>query len=382
MIKKLLAIACLLALIVSSTSAWAFAKPEPPNFTDVALDDISEISDVNINVLTLSPDDFSRIDTPLVKEQLLEYVNDDGLVVYRDDQGLDASALDSYFNLATREVAGPSNEANSASSVDPGKDIAIIYYIDEYNMLSTHTINVVSADAGNSQDNDALIAEVVTQIVDKRDHPAEDVAPLASNISGTRIGAKSYTYSREPKGKLNAEYEFYTAQNINSKDYYLVFCDINGIPGAVLYQSNSAYEKKYEGEEMTVKLAPNTTSVELDDYGPDRTITSSAVSYSVEITVGGESITISPSASYTRNISDTTIQTLCNTTDAVWELTLLKSAQKNNCRFEPAATFACSSAKASIEINCFASYTLDSILTAQEEISLSRNITCLPTYIY
>lgn len=114
----------------------------------------------------------------------------------------------------------------------------------------------------------------------------------------------------------------------------------------------------------------------LDDYGPDRTITSSAVSYGVDITVGLQDLSIGRSVSYTRNIYDTEIATKCTSTDARWELSLYDPAQADNCKFEPAATFVCSSAKTRVTFDCFVSYTLDSLFTAQDVISLSRSLTC------
>lgn len=127
---------------------------------------------------------------------------------------------------------------------------------------------------------------------------------------------------------------------------------------------------------MVVDISPVTTSVELDDYGPDRTITSSAVSYGVDISVGLQDLSIGRSVSYTRNISDTEIATKCTSTDARWELSLYDPAQADNCKFEPAATFVCSNSKSRVTFDCFASYTLDSLFTAQDVISLSRSLTC------
>ena len=127
---------------------------------------------------------------------------------------------------------------------------------------------------------------------------------------------------------------------------------------------------------MTVELVPVTTSVTLDDYGPSRTITSDSETYEVSVGVSLDNISFGHSKSYTRNIYDTEISTQCTSTDAIWELALEKDAQKDNCRFEPAATFVCSYNKSSVKLNLYAGYTLDSRLTAQEEISLDRTITC------
>ena len=220
---------------------------------------------------------------------------------------------------------------------------------------------------------DETVAQIMSKDINRND---QALRPMASDEEGEYLGSKSYTYTRPPKGKLVADYEFYTVQNYDKEDYYLVFCDINGIPGAVLHDDNYQYESKYEGEEMTVELVPITTSVTLDDYGPSRTITSGSETYEVSVGVSLDNISFGHSKSYTRNIYDTEISTQCTSTDAIWELALEKDAQKDNCRFEPAATFVCSYNKSSVKLNLYAGYTLDSRLTAQEEISLDRTITC------
>ena len=92
--------------------------------------------------------------------------------------------------------------------------------------------------------------------------PENPASPLASSVSGDYLNTKKYTYTRPPKGKLVAEYEFYTAQDVNGENYYIVFCNINGIPGAVLHDDDSSYHSQYEGEEMVVDISPVTTSVE------------------------------------------------------------------------------------------------------------------------
>lgn len=335
---------------------------------------IQSVSGEDNCVLTLTPSNYSVV-TDLDSPALLkEFLAKNGIIVYRNDNGSSTTVLDRYFDLAAQDSTEPSSSMMSNSSIGPGKDIATIYYLDRNNTISTHTINVGYDD---TQDYDALIDETVAQIMSK-DINRNDQAlrPMASDEEGEYLGSKSYTYTRPPKGKLVADYEFYTVQNYDKEDYYLVFCDINGIPGAVLHDDNYQYESKYEGEEMTVELVPVTTSVTLDDYGPSRTITSDSETYEVSVGVSLDNISFGHSKSYTRNIYDTEISTQCTSTDAIWELALEKDAQKDNCRFEPAATFVCSYNKSSVKLNLYAGYTLDSRLTAQEEISLDRTITC------
>ena len=374
MLKNIAAVICAIALLTTATLAFSSESLNNPDYIEVSIEEIQSVSGEDNCVLTLTPSNYSVV-TDLDSPALLkEFLAKNGIIVYRNDNGSSTTVLDRYFDLAAQDSTEPSSSMMSNSSIGPGKDIATIYYLDRNNTISTHTINVGYDD---TQDYDALIDETVAQIMSK-DINRNDQAlrPMASDEEGEYLGSKSYTYTRPPKGKLVADYEFYTVQNYDKEDYYLVFCDINGIPGAVLHDDNYQYESKYEGEEMTVELVPVTTSVTLDDYGPSRTITSGTETYEVSVGVSLDNISFGHSKSYTRNIYDTEISTQCTSTDAIWELALEKDAQKDNCRFEPAATFVCSYNKSSVKLNLYAGYTLDSRLTAQEEISLDRTITC------
>ena len=374
MLKNIAAVICAIALLTTATLAFSSESLNNPDYIEVSIEEIQSVSGEDNCVLTLTPSNYSVVTDLDSPAQLKEFLAKNGIIVYRNDNGSSTTVLDRYFDLAAQDSTEPSSSMMSNSSIGPGKDIATIYYLDRNNTISTHTINVGYDD---TQDYDALIDETVAQIMSK-DINRNDQAlrPMASDEEGEYLGSKSYTYTRPPKGKLVADYEFYTVQNYDKEDYYLVFCDINGIPGAVLHDDNYQYESKYEGEEMTVELVPITTSVTLDDYGPSRTITSGSETYEVSVGVSLDNISFVHSKSYTRNIYDTEISTQCTSTDAIWELALEKDAQKDNCRFEPAATFVCSYNKSSVKLNLYAGYTLDSRLTAQEEISLDRTITC------
>lgn len=374
MLKNIATVICAIALLTTATLAFSSESLNNPDYIEVSIEEIQSVSGEDNCVLTLTPSNYSVVTDLDSPAQLKEFLAKNGIIVYRNDNGSSTTVLDRYFDLAAQDSTEPSSSMMSNSSIGPGKDIATIYYLDRNNTISTHTINVGYDD---TQDYDALIDETVAQIMSK-DINRNDQAlrPMASDEEGEYLGSKSYTYTRPPKGKLVADYEFYTVQNYDKEDYYLVFCDINGIPGAVLHDDNYQYESKYEGEEMTVELVPITTSVTLDDYGPSRTITSGSETYEVSVGVSLDNISFGHSKSYTRNIYDTEISTQCTSTDAIWELALEKDAQKDNCRFEPAATFVCSYNKSSVKLNLYAGYTLDSRLTAQEEISLDRTITC------
>lgn len=326
MLKNIAAVICAIALLTTATLAFSSESLNNPDYIEVSIEEIQSVSGEDNCVLTLTPSNYSVVTDLDSPAQLKEFLAKNGIIVYRNDNGSSTTVLDRYFDLAAQDSTEPSSSMMSNSSIGPGKDIATIYYLDRNNTISTHTINVGYDD---TQDYDALIDETVAQIMSK-DINRNDQAlrPMASDEEGEYLGSKSYTYTRPPKGKLVADYEFYTVQNYDKEDYYLVFCDINGIPGAVLHDDNYQYESKYEGEEMTVELVPITTSVTLDDYGPSRTITSGSETYEVSVGVSLDNISFGHSKSYTRNIYDTEISTQCTSTDAIWELALEKMRRK------------------------------------------------------
>ena len=382
MIKKSIAFICALTLLLTATSAVAFADSNSTEYTEISLEQISEIGaeDVeNANVLSLSPNDVDKIDGEIKKDQLTTFLTNNGLIVYRDNDGIAASALDSYFGLGVQEVSEPKETLESNTAIDQGKDIATIYYLDTQNVISTLTINVDENSTNDFGLYDTLIEEAVDEIIENNNLQRQATTSSPEEITGEYIGKKTFIYSRAPKGKLRAQYEFYVAENVHGSNYFIVFADVNGMPGTILYEDDSSYEKGYEGEKMSVEISPITSSVTLDDYGPERTITSGSKSYAVSIGITGYDLSISRTTTYTRNIQDTEISTKCTTTDARWNLRLRGPAQKENCRFEPAATFECDDSKTNVKLNCYASYTLDSVLSAQEKISLDRDVRCTLT---
>ena len=70
MVKRTLAFICMLSLILTATPVFAVSTASDSFYTEVSLDDISEISMSNTNVLELSPTEYEVLDEQLVADQL------------------------------------------------------------------------------------------------------------------------------------------------------------------------------------------------------------------------------------------------------------------------------------------------------------------------
>ncbi|MFV0343804.1 MAG: hypothetical protein ACK5JH_13100 [Anaerocolumna sp.] len=292
-----------------------------------------------------------------------DFLGNGGIIVLLKDGG--TVSLDNALDIPFTSEDAETNNKNEAFVSDLGTDVAAIYYMHQ-GAFGVHEINIGSQDKFDY----AVVEEVINDIREKQ---TTEVAKASD--SGTYLGERDYTYTRQPKGKLNASYEFYTVQNYYSKDYYIVKANVTGMPGCDL---GSPYETKYQGEEMNVSLSSRSTSVTRDAYGPSRTIGSS--SYSVDLGLSfEEEITLSLGLSYSRNIDDTDIDVSLSSSGAEWDVTLTEDAQEDSFNFEPGITFDCPDNKASISISTYSSYTLDSWDTAQEVISLSKTFTAYST---
>lgn len=225
----------------------------------------------------------------------------------------------------------------------------------------------------------ATVDEAIDTIHQIQLLPPSDVLDAARASSGSSIGIINVTTTYQPRGKLRASFEFFTVQDYNTQDYYIVKAKVNGQPGCVLASSDSNYESKYQGKEMKVTIGTNSDSVSTDSYGPYST--NNATSYSVS--VGGSFQDGLPgfaaNFSYSRSIYNTNIAAALLSGQASWTLDLKSKAQEQTCDFEPAVTFRCPSTKASADFTLFASYDLDAWNTLTKTISLSRTVRCTPS---
>ncbi|MDO4379559.1 MAG: hypothetical protein Q4D20_01665 [Clostridia bacterium] len=155
---------------------------------------------------------------------------------------------------------------------------------------------------------------------------------------------------------------------------------IDGYPGKVLSAENSDYKSSFYGLSLNNSVSTSTSSVTLLSYGPYRTV--KATSYSVS--VGGafskaSGAEFNANFEYSKNISDTDIEASSTTKKAYWNITLKSTARKKTISFVPAATYVCPQDKGSVTFSLSADYTLDSLTTLRETISVNRNIVCSPS---
>lgn len=262
-----------------------------------------------------------------------------------------------------------------------GTDVATIYYNYGNDLSGIYIIN--SQNTITESEKESLIQDAVNEILSIQNSSKEKtVQPLASNNSGKTLGSLTVTTTRMPKGKLKATYTFFTVQNYGGKDYYIAKANINGYPGATLSTSDSNYQSKYKGEELTTIIKTSTSSVTVDSYGPHRTIGSSSYSVSVGSSFNANSgTTFGANFSYSKNIVDTNIEATSTTKQAEWDVTLKSSAKSKTITFVPAVTFVCPESKSSINITLSSNYVVDSWNTFNETLSVSRTVTCTPSNV-
>ncbi len=313
-------------------------------------------------------------DMNCVSEELKSFMDDGGIVAVIHSGTVETAATAAIEECLEIPFSVGTNMDGQGAKIDLGKDLATLYYHYGKDCSGIYVINVGMND---SVSQDELIYEAVSVIRERQTHYASDSTASAEENEAKAIGIIDVIATREPKGKLNASYKVFTVQNHLDRDYYIVKAVLTGMPGCVLTNSSSRYERKYQGEHMYASLSSPTSSVTVDAFGPHRTIGSG--SYTVDIggswsELGG--VTIEGGISWTRNIADTTIEASCTPNTATWDVTLIDSAQETSFCFEPGTSFDCPSAKTSVDISVSASYTVDSWDTFAEAITLNRTIRC------
>ena len=126
-----------------------------------------------------------------------------------------------------------------------------------------------------------------------------------------------------------------------------------------------------------VTLSTSSSSVTVDDYGPERVANTGSVGVNVGGTLG-EDISLELGLSWTQNTTDTNIDVSVSTSGVTWNTALSGGAQKAAFTFKPGINFQCPSNKSSVSVTANASYTLDSWDSGREEISLNKSFTCYP----
>ena len=319
----------------------------------------------NGDVVWMSNDDVPAFDTILntSPETVDSFFNSQGILVVTGNETAEPMNLEERLNLPVREEdTAPALTASDETIVDPGIDIATIYY-KHGDVFAVHEVNIGSDDA---VDRNALVEDVLTEVRENQ------TQPVATYSDGYLIGEKDYTYTREPKGKLTAYYDIYTVQNYNSKDHYIVKATVDGMPGCIL---GGSYDTKYQGEDLDVTISSSSSSVTIDDYGPERIAGSTSVGVNIGGTLGKE-MSVQLGLSWTFNVKEVDIDVSKSTSSVTWNSTLKNGAQKTTFTCKPGVNFQCPSNKESISVTTKASYTLDSWDTSREEISLNKTFTC------
>ena len=321
------------------------------------------------NIVWITNNDVATFDHILdtAPDTIDDFFNSQGILVITGNGEAAPMSLDEQLNLPVTTDSGQILASNDNTIVDPGVDIATIYY-KHGDIFSVHEINVGSND---TVDRNLLINEVLDEVRDNQSQP------IVTRASSSLIGEKDYTYTREPKGKMTAYYDIYTVQNYNCKDHYIIKANVTGMPGCDL---GGSYETKYHGDNLGVALSSSSSSVTVDDYGPERVANSGTIGINVAGTIAKEP-SLNLGFSWTQNTTDTSIDVSVSTSGVTWDTTLKKNAKKAAFTFKPGINLQCPSNKSSISVTTNASYTLNSWDTLQEKISLNKSFTCYPTRV-
>lgn len=253
-------------------------------------------------------------------------------------------------------------------------DIAAMYYTYGNNLSGTYIVNAQNNISPSEQER--LIKEAIDEIREIQSTGKY----YNSNLSDTALGNLIISSASYPEGTLTAKYEFFTLQNHFEKDYYSVKTTVTGNPGAVLASNNSEFKSKYRGISQNTTIKACSSSVLLDDYGPQTT--DDAENYHVSI---GDTLyetddeVLKSEFNYSKPLLDAAIETNRTETEAIWNVSLEKQARTSTYVFVPAVTFFCPDAKTSVDINLSSSFTFDSWNTLKKTISSNRDVTLYPT---
>lgn len=299
---------------------------------------------------------------------LNDFITIGGIVI--DDISNHSLPLSKALNMRIEPEIINSNSKESHTCV------ATLYYRYSNELDGIYIIN--SASNITEEEKTYLINEAIAEIhTIQSSYESTNIQLLSSNEEATNIGNFTLATTCYPKGKIKANYMFFTAQNHNGKDYYTVKANIYGYPGATLASSNSNYKTKFKGLSLKNHFETPTTSVTIDSYGPHRTI--KTTSYSVSVGTSFENMIpsgLDANFSYSKNIPDTTIEATSTTKKSQWEISLSDEARKQTINFVPATTFVCPDTKESITISASSDYTIDSWDTLKETISTNIQVRC------
>lgn len=364
--KKIVAVVMLVAQIITGNISSELANGVNHNYIDdTMLKEISfaEVKDEDTEVLYVNEKNIDTfMDTDKAHKGIIDdFLNRNGaLVVYGSSPSVHENVED-VLDVKVKEV----QPATSGGDVK----VATIYY-KKGNVLATYEINV---DKTDDIDTDKCIEEALSTIESESQTPQVAAATTAMEL----IAYKTYTYIREPKGELRVIYKVYTLQNVEGLDFYVVQAEVTGLPGADL---GGDYETQYEGEKMSVNISTPTSGMSHKKSGPNDTTNKTQVTVNIEgaFNTIEKDVTISGGLSWTFDTENVKIDKTIDAPTVNWDLVLSGNAQKHEYNFEPAVVYTCPQAKSSVKFDTYASYTLDSLWTAQEKIALDKSFTCTP----
>lgn len=356
--KKILSLVCITSLIIAC-------------FTMMPVSADANVDLMEDDVLLLDAEEFSAMEN---KVELEEFIDSGGILVVLYDGTNNSNASD--------ELGIPFSISQASSG--EGIDVATLYYGYGDGQDGVYVINVVDENVSNT---DVLINEAITEIKQRQIETANVVSTgysvRSTTYSHKSLGTIDVTTTTRPKGKINARYKIYTLQDYEGEDFYFVEAIVTGYPGATLSASDSNYKEKYKGNELKVGISTSSSSVEIEDYGPERDVKTG--SYTVDI---GGSVSITPddleeigldlnfSTSWTEDIKDTTVSVDGSTILRTWTVDLNDSAREQLIRFHPGIVFRNSSVKSYIDIDLDVAFTIGGFLIWPEDIVIDRTVRC------
>lgn len=317
-------------------------------------------SDGSGYVLAISEDDLYNVEVPdeTLALSLNNFLEDNGIVLLYTDSKWTSNVFDELLDLpvcADLQIEQPTDAVD-----EPGVDVATLYYR-KNGKVATHTLNVSNS---TEIDVDPYIDELIAKTAS-----VEHGRPTTYTVSAipdkdtpkcTWVTTKSYSIVREPYGKVTVDYDFYTANNFQAKNFFLIYPTIEGNSGFAMRKTsgNSNYDAQYKAKSLAAKVSTSTSFASITDYSPKRTIGETDVGYTISLQIGSGDSAISIGNTFTKKIYDTKVTVSKGTNSVNWNSTYSGTAKEAASEFCPAIMFATDSNKTSIQTTGSLDYTV------------------------
>lgn len=374
--KKVLCYCLSLAMLSSSASA-----------TSVQKEDIITISSINItefeDVRYITDEE---LDESTDYEEYSNYIHEGGIIVVKHET-LDPVMIGNELGMALEFETFNTEDletqvSKSGHTIPLSITVATLYYEYGNGKKGSYRVNV---SANNLDKVDYVIDNVINEI-HKRQNNYEEATTVMSvddeSVYATHLNTLDTVNYCSPKGTLNASYKLYSLEDYMGEDFYIIKARYDGTPGCVLADSSNEsvaedFDSQYQGEWLYTSIETPTTSVAVDDYGPESTVNST--SYSVDISGSIDTSKVlgfSTGFNWSRSISDVDITANRYSDCAEWDLDLSWAAHTRTITFEPGVTFDCPTGKTYLYFDVYAAYTTDSLLSLEEDIVIDERIRC------